>query len=193
MKIVSREELTARLRSLREQGRTVVFTNGCFDLLHVGHVRYLAQARSLGDALVVGVNTDSSVRRLKGEGRPIVPQEERAEVLAALACVDWVTLFEEPTPEALLADLRPQIHVKGGDYRAEDLPETPLVQSWGGRVIILPFTPGRSTTRLLEALRAPCSALRVGRHGQPARRDDRDPPLRGARSTEHGAGGEADR
>jgi D-beta-D-heptose 7-phosphate kinase / D-beta-D-heptose 1-phosphate adenosyltransferase len=154
MKILSWDELGSRLRPLRERGGRVVFTNGCFDLLHVGHVRYLTQARSLGEALVVGINTDASVRRLKGKGRPIVPEEERAELIAALGCVDFVTLFDEPTPEKLLAYLRPEVHVKGGDYHAEDLPETPLVRSWGGTVMILPFTPGRSTTGLLESLRS---------------------------------------
>jgi D-beta-D-heptose 7-phosphate kinase/D-beta-D-heptose 1-phosphate adenosyltransferase len=152
-KVLTWDALTRRLAPLRARGGRIVFTNGCFDLLHVGHTRYLQEARALGDALVVGVNTDASVRRLKGEARPIVPEAERAELLAALACVDYVTLFDEATPERLLAHLRPEIHCKGGDYRAEDLPETPLVRSWGGAVVILPLTPGRSTTELAERLR----------------------------------------
>jgi rfaE bifunctional protein nucleotidyltransferase chain/domain len=152
----------------------VVFTNGCFDLLHVGHARYLQQARALGDALVVGVNTDASVRRLKGEGRPIVPEEERAELIAALACVDYVTLFGEPTPEALLAHLRPDLHVKGGDYREEDLPESPLVRGWGGQVVILPLTPGRSTTQLIEAAEGR-ERYAPGGPGRLRFREDRDP------------------
>jgi rfaE bifunctional protein nucleotidyltransferase chain/domain len=152
MKVVTWDELERRLASLRATGGRVVFTNGCFDLLHVGHVRYLQAARRIGDALVVGVNSDRSVRGLKGEDRPIVPQEERAEVLAALACVDYVTIFEETTPERLLARLRPDVHVKGGDYREEDLPEAPLVRSWGGEVVLLPLTQGRSTTGLAKKL-----------------------------------------
>jgi rfaE bifunctional protein nucleotidyltransferase chain/domain len=151
-KVVTWEELERPLAPLRAGGGRVVFTNGCFDLLHVGHVRYLQAARCLGDALVVGVNSDASVRRLKGEARPVVPEEERAEVLAALACVDYVTIFDESTPERLLAYLRPDVHVKGGDYAEEDLPEAPLVRSWGGQVVILPLTPGRSTTELVRKL-----------------------------------------
>jgi D-glycero-beta-D-manno-heptose 1-phosphate adenylyltransferase len=152
MKVVTWDELERRLAPLRAAGGRVVFTNGCFDLLHVGHVRYLQAARRLGDALVVGVNSDRSVRGLKGEDRPIVSQEERAEILAALACVDYVTIFEEPTPERLLASVRPDVHVKGGDYREEDLPEAPLVRSWGGEVVLLPLTQGRSTTGLARKL-----------------------------------------
>jgi rfaE bifunctional protein nucleotidyltransferase chain/domain len=153
MILLSWDELASRLRPLREGGGRVVFTNGCFDLLHVGHVRTLQQARRLGEVLIVGLNTDASVRRLKGEGRPVVPQEERAELIDALACVDYVTLFDELTPERILESLRPDIHVKGGDYRAEELPETTVVRRWGGEVVILPFTPGRSTTGLLRRLR----------------------------------------
>jgi rfaE bifunctional protein nucleotidyltransferase chain/domain len=149
-KVVTWEELARRLAPLRAAGGRVVFTNGCFDLLHVGHVRCLQAARDLGDTLVVGVNSDVSVRRLKGEGRPIVPADERAELLAALACVDYVTIFEESSPEELLAFLRPDLHVKGGDYREQDLPEAPLVRSWGGQVVLLPLTPGRSTTELVR-------------------------------------------
>jgi rfaE bifunctional protein nucleotidyltransferase chain/domain len=152
MKVVTWDELERRLAPLRATGGRVVFTNGCFDLLHVGHVRCLQAARRLGDVLVVGVNSDRSVRGLKGEDRPIVPQDERAEVLAALACVDYVTIFEETTPERLLARLRPDVHVKGGDYREEDLPEAPLVRSWGGEIVLLPLTQGRSTTGLAKKL-----------------------------------------
>jgi rfaE bifunctional protein nucleotidyltransferase chain/domain len=152
MKVLTWPELERRLAPLRDAGGRVVFTNGCFDLLHVGHVRCLQAARGLGDVLVVGVNSDASVRRLKGETRPLVPEEERAEVLAALACVDYVTIFEESTPERLLAHLRPDVHVKGGDYREEELPEAPLVRSWGGQVVLLPLTPGRSTTEVAKKL-----------------------------------------
>jgi D-glycero-beta-D-manno-heptose 1-phosphate adenylyltransferase len=153
-KVASWEELARRVTALRAGGGRVVFTNGCFDLLHVGHVRYLQAARGLGDVLVVGVNSDASVRRLKGNARPIVPEQERAEVLAALACIDHVTIFDESTPERLLAYLRPDVHVKGGDYREEDLAEAPLVRSWGGKVVILPLTPGHSTTELVRKLDA---------------------------------------
>jgi len=147
-KLVAREDLPALGERHRAAGRTVVFTNGCFDLLHVGHLRYLRAARALGDVLIVGVNTDAGVRRLKGPERPLVPEEERAELLAGLECVDHVTLFPEPTPEETIRALRPAIHAKGGDYTAEALPEAALVRSLGGRVVILPLVPGRSTTLL---------------------------------------------
>lgn len=134
-------------------GRRLVFTNGVFDLLHAGHVQYLAEARKLGDLLIVGVNSDDSVRRLqKGPGRPVNPAEDRVAVLEALRAVDGAVLFDEDTPEALIADLRPEVHVKGGDYRVEDLPESALVQSYGGTVKIIPFLEGRSTTGILRRL-----------------------------------------
>jgi D-beta-D-heptose 7-phosphate kinase/D-beta-D-heptose 1-phosphate adenosyltransferase len=152
-RIVPRREVAALGESLRAEGRRIVFTNGCFDLLHVGHARYLVAARELGDALVVGVNSDASVRALKGPARPLVPEGERAELLAALRAVDYVTLFPEPTPEAVIELLRPDIHVKGGDYRLEDLPEAESVRRAGGRVVLLPFTAGRSTTALVERIR----------------------------------------
>jgi len=143
-------ELSDRLRA---EGKRVVFTNGVFDLLHVGHVRYLQEARALGDALLVGVNSDDSVKRLKGPTRPINSEDERAEVLAALACVDAVCVFPEDTPHALIEAVRPAVHAKGGDYASPDaLPETPLVRSLGGEVVILRLVPGRSTTRIIELL-----------------------------------------
>ncbi|MBI4492442.1 MAG: D-glycero-beta-D-manno-heptose 1-phosphate adenylyltransferase [Chloroflexi bacterium] len=148
-KVLDLSRLLATLARSRAAGAQVVLTNGCFDLLHVGHVRYLQQARALGDLLVVGVNTDESVRRLKGPGRPITPQDERAEVLAALACVGYVVLFAEPTAEALVAALRPEVYVKGGDYQEADLPEAAVVHGYGGRVEILPFVEGRSTSQLV--------------------------------------------
>lgn len=158
-KIVSRTELPAVVARLREQGRRIAFTNGCFDLLHVGHLQYLQAARRQADALVVGLNSDSSVRRLKGPSRPVVPEDERAEVLAALECVDYVTIFPELRPFEVIKLVRPDVHVKGGDYRREDLPEAPLVESLGGRVAIVPVVPGRSTTNLLHRItgRAPGS------------------------------------
>lgn len=151
-RIIPRSELSALGDSLRAGGQRIVFTNGCFDLLHVGHLRYLEQARALGDVLVVGLNADSSVRGLKGPKRPVVPEDERAELLAGLRCVDYVTLFEEPVPNETLAALRPHFHVKGGDYEAESLPETPLVRSLGGEVVIMPLVEGRSTTNVVQRI-----------------------------------------
>ena len=140
-------EEALRLRA----GRRLVFTNGVFDVLHAGHVRSLIAARACGDLLIVGVNSDASVRALgKGPNRPIHGEDDRVEVLEALRAVDGAVVFEESTPLALIEALRPEVHVKGGDYRAEDLPETPLVRSYGGEVVIVPLLEGRSST---EALR----------------------------------------
>jgi D-beta-D-heptose 7-phosphate kinase/D-beta-D-heptose 1-phosphate adenosyltransferase len=151
-RVISREALADILRT-RHASDTVVFTNGCFDILHVGHARALEAARALGDVLVVSVNDDASVRRLKGVERPLVPQAERAEMVAALRSVTYVTIFEEDTPVETLAVLRPDVHVKSGDYRAEDLPETPTVLSYGGRVEIVPFVEGLSTTDIVARVR----------------------------------------
>ena len=152
-RVVSLHEAVATRDAFAVDGKTVVFTNGCFDLLHVGHVRALEEARSLGDALVVAVNSDASVRRLKGAGRPVVPQAERAEIVGALECVDVVTIFDDPSPERLLAILRPDVHCKGGDYHSADLlPEAALVGSFGGRVAVVSHTAGRSTSALLQAI-----------------------------------------
>jgi rfaE bifunctional protein nucleotidyltransferase chain/domain len=137
----------------RHAGRTVVFTNGCFDLIHAGHVRSLEAAKAFGDVLVVGVNSDASVRRLKGETRPIVPERERAEVLAALRPVDYVVVFEDDTPVPTLEALEPDVHVKGGDYAVDDLPETPVVRAHGGRVEVVPFVEGLSTTDIIRRVR----------------------------------------
>jgi rfaE bifunctional protein nucleotidyltransferase chain/domain len=152
-KVTDLDELLALRDAWRAAGRTVVWTNGCFDLLHVGHVRGLQEARGLGDVLVVGVNSDASVRRLKGPGRPVVPDAERAEVLAALACVDRVLIFAEDTPCAVLARLRPEVHCKGEDYAppsTRPIPEAEVVRSYGGRIAFLKFTPGASTTELVR-------------------------------------------
>lgn len=154
-KVLARPALARRLDELRRSGCRVVFTNGCFDLLHVGHLRTLLTARAQGDVLVVGVNSDDSVRRLKGPARPLVPQQERAELLAGLECVDFVVVFEEDTPIATLEQLRPDCHVKGGDYRADSLPESATVRAYGGRILITPLVPGRSTTRLERLLQGP--------------------------------------
>jgi D-beta-D-heptose 7-phosphate kinase/D-beta-D-heptose 1-phosphate adenosyltransferase len=152
-KILSREEARAVVRDLKAASKKVVFTNGCFDLIHVGHVRYLSEARALGDILVIGMNSDRSVRRLKGAGRPLVGERERAEVLAALEMVDYVTVFGEDTPAELIAELRPDILVKGGDYRAEEVAGKEIVEASGGRVAIIPLVRGQSTTGLIRKLR----------------------------------------
>jgi D-beta-D-heptose 7-phosphate kinase/D-beta-D-heptose 1-phosphate adenosyltransferase len=136
--------------AVRTQGGTVVATGGCFDLLHAGHVATLRAARSLGDCLVVCLNSDRSVRRLKGADRPLVAEADRAAVLAALGCVDAVVVFDEPTPEAVLDRLRPDVFAKGGDYALSDLPEAALLASWGGQAVVLPYLPGRSTTNLVK-------------------------------------------
>ncbi len=151
-KILSREELLSRLG--RPRSHRLVFTNGVFDLLHRGHVDYLQRARALGDALVVAVNTDASVRRLgKGEDRPLNAESDRAFLLAGLECVDWVCLFDEDTPRPLLAELLPDVLVKGGDYAPEEVAGREEVRAAGGRVEIIPFTPGYSTTDLLRRIR----------------------------------------
>jgi rfaE bifunctional protein nucleotidyltransferase chain/domain len=137
-------------RRVRASGGTVVATGGCFDLLHAGHVSTLVAARSLGDCLIVCLNSDASVRRLKGPGRPVVAQADRAAVLAALACVDGVAVFDEQTPEAILRTLRPHLWVKGGDYAGVRLPEADVLAEWGGRAYLLPYLDGHSTTRLIE-------------------------------------------
>ncbi len=147
------EELIARKASWRESKTTVVFTNGCFDLIHAGHVRYLAAARSLGGALVVGLNGDASVRRLKGPSRPIIPENERAEVLAAFECVDVVTIFDEETPLKLIEALTPDVLVKGGDWPLEAIIGREHVLSHGGRVLSLPLLEGRSTSSVISRIR----------------------------------------
>jgi rfaE bifunctional protein nucleotidyltransferase chain/domain len=154
-KIVSADELITERAHLQAAGKRLVFTNGCFDLLHVGHVRYLQAARALGDALAVAVNADESVRVLKGAGRPLNPADERAEVLAALECVDYVTIFAEARATRLLGAVRPHIYAKGGDYRLETLhaEERAALEQAGAEIRFLPMTPGRSTSRLIEAVR----------------------------------------
>lgn len=142
------------VREVRAAHGTVVATGGCFDLLHAGHVRTLSAARAMGDCLIVCLNSDASVRRLKGNERPIMGQQDRVDLLMALACVDAVMIFDEDTPEATLQNLRPDVWVKGGDYSIADLPEAALMKTWGGEVVTVPYHPGRSTTRLAAALAA---------------------------------------
>jgi D-beta-D-heptose 7-phosphate kinase/D-beta-D-heptose 1-phosphate adenosyltransferase len=140
-------------RKLRQAGKRVAFTNGCFDLLHRGHVEYLAEARALADALVVGVNADASVERLKGPGRPLVPAGDRAQVLAALAAVDRVVIFAEDTPAILIAELLPDVLAKGGDYELDQIVGREVVEAAGGRVVRIAFRPGYSTSDLIARLR----------------------------------------
>ncbi len=139
---------------LRPAGLTLVFTNGHFDLLHVGHLDYLEKARALGGALFVGINGDASTVALKGQGRPIVPAADRARLIAALRCVDAVIIFEEQTADRLIASLRPEIYAKGGDYRHKTLPERPTVEGYGGRVVLIDLLPGHSTSALIARIKA---------------------------------------
>jgi rfaE bifunctional protein nucleotidyltransferase chain/domain len=156
-KIVSLHELAKRAEEMRQKNQKLVLTNGCFDLLHVGHVRYLQKARELGDFLAVAVNGDRSVRALKGEGRPITPEAERAEVLASLAAVDFVTVFQQQRATEVIEGIRPMIYVKGGDYTAESLNSEELVvlKRIGAEIRILPLVPGKSTSALLQRLCRP--------------------------------------
>lgn len=151
-KIKSKEDLYDIVEELKKKGKRIVFTNGCFDLLHLGHVRYLEKAKSLGDILIVGVNSDSSVQSLKGPERPILPEEERMEILSSLVCVDYVTLFDELTPLELISFLQPHILVKGGDWMKEAIVGKEVVERSGGEVIILPFVEGSSTSSLIETI-----------------------------------------
>ena len=149
-KILTRDELLIERQSLRDAGKKLVFTNGVFDLLHVGHVRYLQQARELGDALVVAVNSDASVRQLKGDTRPLMGENDRAEILASLAAVDYVTIFDDISPRSLIAELLPDVLVKGGDYSLDQIHGREEVEAAGGKVVSLPFVEGASTSKLIE-------------------------------------------
>ena len=153
MAVLRWDEAIARCRQWRQAGLRVVFTNGCFDLLHPGHVTYLAQARALGDRLIVGLNDDASVQGLKGEGRPINSEEVRGCMLSALRAVDAVVCFSQPTPLQLITALRPDVLVKGGDYRPETIVGADEVRSWGGEVAVMPFVGNYSTTALLQRIR----------------------------------------
>ena len=153
MTVVSREDATRLAGAAREDGRRVVFTNGVFDLLHPGHVRYLRQARALGDLLIVGINSDRSVRRNKGPERPITPEGERAEILAALDCVDAVTVFDEETPHEIISALQPDVLVKGADWAHDAIVGRDVVESRGGRVVRIAVEQGHSTTALVTRIR----------------------------------------
>jgi D-glycero-beta-D-manno-heptose 1-phosphate adenylyltransferase len=152
LRILERNRLIARVAIARKSGARIVLANGCFDILHVGHVRYLEGARALGDLLVVAVNSDEQVRALKGAGRPLVPERERAETIAALRAVDFVTIFTEPTVEALLRAIRPDIHAKGTDYTEDSVPERDVVRSYGGRVAIVGDPKDHSTSEMISQL-----------------------------------------
>ena len=145
-------ELQILRQQYRLENKTVIFTNGCFDILHAGHVRYLTAARALGDILIVGLNSDASVRKLKGKGRPVNPAPDRAEVLAGLRAVDHVVVFDEDTAEELVRRLQPDIYVKGGDYSLDRLPESAIVAAYGGRTVLVPMVEGRSTTNVIQRL-----------------------------------------
>lgn len=152
-KILTRAELFIERERLRGAGQKLVFTNGVFDILHVGHVRYLQQARELGDSLVVAINSDASARELKGAGRPLTNQDDRAEILAALACVDYVTVFDDLSPRSLIGSLLPEVLVKGGDYALDQIHGREEVEAAGGRVVSLPFVEGASTSRIVDRIK----------------------------------------
>lgn len=159
--ILTLEEAILRFGHEKRNGRRVVFTNGCFDLLHPGHIRSLEHARQLGDVLIVGLNSDASVRRLKGEGRPAIPERERAEILAALETVDAVVIFDEPTPHEVIARLLPDVLVKGGDWPGDQIVGREEVEAAGGRVVSVPVVPGYSTTEILRKIREGTPASRA--------------------------------
>ncbi len=151
-KIKGRKELLRIIKDLKAKGKRIVFTNGCFDLLHIGHVRYLEKAKALGDVLVIGVNSDSSVRKLKGPKRPILPEKERTEILSGLGCVDYITPFDEINPLKLIASLQPNVLVKGGDWTKDQIVGKRVVERSGGKVFIIPFVKRASTSNLIETI-----------------------------------------
>lgn len=152
-KLVKREELPELLKELRSQGKTIVTTNGCFDILHVGHVRYLQKTKTFADVLIVALNSDISVKKIKGPDRPVNNENDRAEILCALSCVDYVVLFDESSPENLLVDIKPDVHTKGADYTVETLPEAKAIMANGGRIEFISFVEGKSTTAVIEKMR----------------------------------------
>ena len=151
-KILKLSDLVKVLESLREAGKRIVFTNGCFDILHAGHVRYLTAARSKGDVLVLGLNSDVSVKSIKPENRPIVSQDQRAEVLAGLTCVDYITIFDEPDPLVLIQTIKPDVLIKGADWKETDIIGSDVVKSYGGNVVRIEVVPGISTSRIIEKI-----------------------------------------
>jgi len=151
-KVVNINEIVQIVKELKSEGKKVVFTNGCFDILHRGHVEYLAKAKELGDVLIVGLNSDSSVKQIKGDGRPIVSQEDRAFILSNLAFVDYVVIFDEPTPYELISKIIPDVLVKGNDRAIEDVVGRDIVEANGGRVVLVELTPNRSTTNIIKTI-----------------------------------------
>jgi len=151
-KIKGRKELLRIIKHLKAKGKRIIFTNGCFDLLHVGHIRYLEEARALGDVLIVGVNSDSSVRKLKGSKRPVLPEEERAEILSGLGCVGYIIIFDEIDPLKLITSLQPNVLAKGGDWTKEQTVGKKVVERSGGEVVIIPFVQGASTSNLIKTI-----------------------------------------
>jgi len=152
-KILNRQILKEKLDALRKEGKKIAFTNGCFDILHVGHVRYLREAKKTADVLVLALNSDFSVRSIKGEKRPLVNEEERAEILAALEFIDFVTIFEELTPQELIVYLKPDVLIKGGDWPEDKVVGRDDVKKWGGRVVLIPEVKGKSTTNIVEKIK----------------------------------------
>ncbi|MCD6093710.1 MAG: D-glycero-beta-D-manno-heptose 1-phosphate adenylyltransferase [Candidatus Omnitrophica bacterium] len=151
-KIKEIEELKEIVEELKREGKKIVFTNGCFDILHIGHINYLREAKNKGDALIIGLNNDASVKKIKGQGRPIIPQNERAEILAALEFVDFVTIFEEETPLNLIKEIKPDVLVKGGDWKKEEVVGSDFVESYGGKTVLIPLVEGKSTSLIIEKI-----------------------------------------
>lgn len=151
--LIKRENIRALVKKIQDSGKTVVTTNGCFDVLHVGHVRYLTQTKSYADYSIVLLNSDKSIRSIKGEGRPINNENDRSEVLCALSCVDYVVLFDEDSPGELLGEIKPDVHTKGADYSVETLPEADIILKNGGRIEFIAFVEGKSSSNIIEAMR----------------------------------------
>lgn len=151
-KIKTKEEISEIADSLRKENKIIVFTNGCFEILHPGHITLLEKAKSLGDILIVGINSDESVKKIKGEKKLIFDEKNRLKIISSLECVDYTVLFDEETPENIIRTIKPHIHVKGGDYKEENLPEAKIVKSYGGKVIIVPILEGFSTTQIINRI-----------------------------------------
>ena len=151
-RIVKIDELLSIIERERKDRKKIVFTNGCFDILHIGHISYLKMAKELGDILIVGINSDRSVKLLKGNNRPIMNEYERATIISSLYFVDYVIIFDELRPNSLIKAIKPDVHVKGGDYKAESLPEYPIVTSYGGKVVICPYINNRSTSEIIKTI-----------------------------------------
>ncbi len=151
-KIKTLDELRNIISNLKKEGKKVVFTNGCFDLLHVGHIKYLQKAKTYGDILVVAINSDESIKAIKGDTRPLMPQEDRAYILSALSCIDYVLIFEEPDPVRVISELIPDVLIKGGDYQVNEIKGREIVTSVGGKVLTIPEVKGKSTTNLIQTI-----------------------------------------